>query len=419
LHPVVAVYGAGALLLAAAVERARPPWRRFVPFAIALLPLAIVATGSSATPSSEPLAKAFGVGPSSLFWDLVEIPGPGYGAAGASRTLLRILCLGAGLAGAIRLGRDARAPILCALVLVGLAVAYLGGPVPVAWPVDPYYFAIPATFAAVLPAVETVRAVPWSSLARRGPPAIRVVLISGALIVTSRAVRTVLTYAPELLPARVIHGPDDVALSALAGINEPFPDPLGYDPPTLELAQVAAFIAWRGADAGRVVVDDAPLAAFLAFTSHISVLGPLGERGAATAAADPTSIIEQNADAKRIHGFLERYGVRLVVTSGPPGPFDREDPWLGPTELVHGYRVRAVEHPTSLVAAGEARVAGITPETIRVTEASGPRVTLRFHFDERLACRPECRVERVEVPGDLAGFVSIPAPPGEFEIYVQ
>jgi hypothetical protein len=235
--------------------------------------------------------------------------------------------------------------------------------------------------------------------------------------VLPRAVRTALTYAPELLPTRVVHGPDDIAVSALGGVNEPFPDPLGYDPPSAELADVERFIAAEGVADGRVMVDDPPLAAFLALRTSFGVLGPLGERGARAAAADPTTLVEGGADVARIHAFLDRYGVALVVTSGPPGPFDRDDPWLGAATRVHGYRVRRVEHGSSLVAAGAARVSGAELGVIRVAAASGPRVTLRFHYDERLACRPGCRVERAPVSDDSTGFVSVPDPPAEFDIY--
>jgi hypothetical protein len=418
LHPFVAVYGVAALFVAVAFDRERP-LTRFVPVALGALPLVPLLFGPAAALSSEPLGKAFTIGPSSLFWDLVEIPGPGYGAAGASRTLLRTLCLGAGVVGLARLARarDPRAPLLAAFVALGLAVAYFGALVPGAWPVDPYYFAIPATFAAALPAVEAIRRVPWIALARRGPVAVRAALLVAAVVVTARAVRTVLTYAPELLPARVFHGPEDVTVSALGGINEPFPDPLGYDPPDLGLSEVAELLGALDVEGARVVVDDPALAAFLVYRTSFAVLGPVGERGGLTAAADPTSLVEGDADPARVHAFLDRYGVGVVVASGPPGPFDVQDPRFEPARPLHGYRVRRVTHPTSLVAGGTARVVGTDAHAIHVTGASGPRVTLRYHYDESLACRPACRIERVPLPGDAAGFVSIPDPPAAFDIY--
>jgi hypothetical protein len=44
-------------------------------------------------------------------------------------------------------------------------------------------------------------------------------------------------------------------------------------------------------------------------------------------------------------------------------------------------------------------------------------VVLRFHYLETLRCRPDCRVERFPVAGDRVGFIRVPDPRPELEIY--
>ena len=417
-HPLPCALSAAMIVVGAARARAAAPGRRVAVAVSAAVPVMCLAVALAlrGAVTSEPLASVFRVGPSSLFWDLVEIPGPGYGAAGSSRTMLRVLCLGAGALGLAR-SRDALSPVGL-VAIAAVAIAYGGALVPVAWPIDPYFFAIVAAFAASLPAVELVDGVPWVMLLRRGPRVVQIALLAALAVAVPRAARTALTYAPELLPARNVRGPSDFAVSALGGINEPFPDPLGYDPPLPSLPLLAEHLVRGGAAArGRVLTDDASVAGFLALRTTLAVIGPLGERGAASASADPTALLEGRSDAGSIGAFVERYAIGFVVLAGPPGPLDVESPLLEHTVLVQGYRVRRTVAEPSLVACGQGSVESAGLGSIRVSGASGDRITLKYHYDRSLACRPGCVVERAPSGPDLAGFVSVPKPPAAFEIF--
>jgi hypothetical protein len=421
LHPVAALFGVVVMLTWLSLN-ATPEWRRG-PVAVAIaapVGLAWLLFCRSDLASSEPVQTVFHVGPASVLWDLVEIPGPGYGAAGASRTLLRTLCfVAAGLWTARRGDRSGTVPsrLVVVLAFAFVLIAYTGILLPVSWSVDPYFFVIGGTFAASLPAMELVGSLPWADIARRGPTAVRVALLVAVAVVVPRAVRTVLTYAPELLPARVVRGPSDLAVSALGGVNEPFPDPLGYDPAPPGLPALADYLVTHGAGAGRVLTDDAAVAGFLALRTSLHVLGPLGERGTPFASADPSPLFDGAHDARAVAAYLERYAVVLVVLGGPPGPFDANDALLEPPARVAGYRVRRVAAPSAFVLSGVGKVAAANPDhSIGVEGAAGPRITLRFHYDARLACRPGCTVERAAIDGDVAGFVSVPDPPASFVI---
>jgi hypothetical protein len=343
-HPLPAVL-VGTVALAALARRHEHAAWRVATLVVVLAPVCAVgwAIATHGARSSEPLATAFRVGPTSLLWDVLEIPGPGYGAAGSSRTMLRVLCLGAG---ALELVRRRRLGVTGGLALAATAVAYLGALVSVAWPVDPYFFGIAAAFAASLPATALAFAVPWRALVRDGPAGVRVALVVAAAIVFPRAARTVLTYAPEFLPERVVRGPSDYAVSALGGIDEPFPDPLGYDPPpSLALSVLNYQLENNDAARAGVLTDDCAVAAYLALRTSFPVLGPLGERGAPSAAADPTTLLE-SGHAGDVAPYLARYRPGLVVLAGRPGVLDAPNPLLGPTTLVAGYRVRRVESPS-------------------------------------------------------------------------
>lgn len=422
LHPAAGLFGAIVVVAAAMVGAGLLPGRRGTLLAVAIAPAValLASSGRSTALSSEPLQSVFHAGPSDLVADLLEVLGPGYGAPGAARTMVRVFCLAAG---AFALAREhafvgGRFPALGSAFLLALGLAYGGALLPVAWPIDPYFFGVLAAFAAAVPGAELVARVAWRDLWRRGPTAARVALGLLALVCIPRAARTVATFVPELLPARVVRSTVDMRVSALVGVNEPMPDALRHEPPPPRFHDVADWLAEHGGGRGRVLVDDPALTAFLSLWTPLSVLGPVGERGAATRAADPTSLLAGVPSEDAVSTYLRRYAVGFVVLGGPSGPLDREHPLLEPTVNVAGLRVRRVATEPSYFAEGAGRVVGTANGSIRVAGAGGARVTLRFHHDPGLACRPGCRLEKAELPGDPAGFLSVPAPPESFEVYV-
>jgi hypothetical protein len=206
--------------------------------------------------------------------------------------------------------------------------------------------------------------------------------------------------------------------SALVGLNDPMPDPLRHEPPVFRFHEVASWLSEHAAGRGRILVDEPSLAALLAVTTALDILGPLGERGSPSQGADPSTLLASSPGRDAVHAYLERYAVGWVVLGGKLGPLDSEDPVLEAPLDVAGFRVRRVAREPSFFAEGTGRIDRTGAGVIGVRDAVGPRVTIRFHHDSRFRCRPDCRVERALVAGDAAGFLSVPSPPPAFEVYV-
>jgi hypothetical protein len=370
--------------------------------------------------TNEPLGVGWTGSPLGFFLDLLEIPSAGAHGPGPVRTLFRSVVVVAGLFGAVRFhrSRDSRRLAILPLAVSGLVVAHVGSFVKATWPLDPPLFAIPSVLLLVGPACEVVLGIPWRELTFHRGLAGRAGLAVAVVLGVPRLVRTVGTYVPELLPVAAVRAPGDASKSSLVGLFEPMPDALPYAPAPPALIDVAGFLT-ANVQEGRVLALDASVAALLTVRSPLDVLGPIAERGAPSADADPTSLLSPRTTWDTAGRYLEHYAVTWVVLPLTPSVFDGEHPELGPVLPVFGYRVRKVLHPTALVLEGDATVKDRHLGFIHVESAGRERVTLRMHYDERLGCRPGCRVERRQVDFDRAGFITVSEPPSELEIFLR
>jgi hypothetical protein len=423
LHPVPA-FGASAVLVGVALgRRGLLAWRRALLAGAALAPaLALALGGRPSALSSEPVARIFDVGLGQVVWDFLELSSAGYGAPGATRTMIRVLVLACGALGLARLrvSSDNRYAPLAVAAGVATAVAYLGGYLPIRWPIDPYFFAVVGTLAASIPAALFLADIDWRNVFRSRMA--RTTALVVATVATPRFVRTVATYVPELLPNRVVRSTIDYLVSPFAGVKEPLPDRLRHEANPPAFAIVAAWFAEHHGGRGSILCDDAALTAYLAATATLPVIGPIGERGAASAGADPTRLFAESPESHQSTGFLERHAVGWVALWGAPSRFDLEDPRLDPVVRVAGVRIRRVVTEPSFFAEGVGRIKGMSLGRLRVTTDAvvtpQSRVTLRFHYDRALECRPNCRVTPSPYadPYGAGQFITIEKPPPEFEL---
>jgi hypothetical protein len=90
---------------------------------------------------------------------------------------------------------------------------------------------------------------------------------------------------------------------------------------------------------------------------------------------------------------------------------------LEPAESFGVHRVYRTKHEPSYFLRGGGRVAAQQINGVRIEDAAGQDVVVRFHWMETLRCRPHCTLERFNVPHDRVGFIRVPKPPQQFEIY--
>jgi hypothetical protein len=107
----------------------------------------------------------------------------------------------------------------------------------------------------------------------------------------------------------------------------------------------------------------------------------------------------------------------VVVTKGDAPFFDARADLLELVGTTGAFRTYRARREPSYFAAGTGRIAEQQLDLIRVTAASGPRLVLRFHYLDSLACRPGCAVEQFDAAADPAGFIAVRNPPAQFEIY--
>jgi hypothetical protein len=314
-----------------------------VPAAMAKRPLPLVGAVSllalAAAPLREPAGEVFASRAPRLFHDLVEVLSDDYGAGGNVRAALRVaIFFMAAWVLRERWHGDRRDRSVGVFLGLSIALAYLGGYAPVAWPVDPYLLLVPAGFVAAVPAgallAAALKALPTVA------PGGRVVLALGAIAALPAFARTVLSYAPALLPERVLRSPADLRVSALVGPNERHPDPLRHTPPPPFYAVLAQHVS-AAVPPGAVLVRDRGLAATLSLKTASPVLGPLALRGEPAAVREPA--LPEHWSGPALADRVRQYDVRWLIVAGPLDPIEsRADVFepVGFFEAARVYRVR-------------------------------------------------------------------------------
>lgn len=316
---------------------------------------------------------------------------------------------------ALHRGRDDRALPLGVLVAAPVALAYLCGYSSALRQTQPYRHIAPATLAAALVAALVV--VKLVREHRRHRPELRAALFVAAFASAPQLVRDLVGYLPALLPGREPTAPFRPGPGASGSSDERPPPFMGHAPPPPEYQRVASAVRAITADTGRVVVLDWVLGEYLA-TFDVPTLGGIAERNVPHAAAHPMrhDLTKKSDDDDAIARYLDEYAVGAVVTKGDAPAFDGRPDLLDLTTRVGPFRVYRVRQASSYVAEGSGRVEQQL-NSLRVTDARGKAVVLRFHFMETLRCRPNCTVTPAAADRDPVGFIAVNAPPSSFEIY--
>ena len=230
------------------------------------------------------------------------------------------------------------------------------------------------------------------------------------VLVVPRFALTVVDYRPDLVPASVVspmlqNEPKPVA-TRLASANE-------------AARAVRAWLEENHAGRGRVVIEHWVLDEYLAGATRLPLLGGIEQRNIQQGDAHLFRRAKDGGlPTEELRQYLETYAVGWVVIGGPRIGLENQHELLEPVATVADHRIYRTRAEPSWFLRGTGRVVEQSLNCVRVEDASGDDVVLRFHWLESLACRPGCRVERYAVTGDRVGFIRIPSPPAAFE-YLQ
>ncbi len=341
------------------------------------------------------------------------------------RTVVRTLCFVLGVVALVRWARrrDPRASALIASLAFALLVAYAGAYTWLGRQTQPYRQIVPAMLTAALPAAALLGELSESLRWKRLGQGARLALVVALALVAPRVARTVLYFAPTLLPqapAPLGDLRDIQPVSALNGTAEAPPRWFGLAPPRPEYPKLAAWLEKRVQGKGRVLVYEWMFAEYLGSHTNLPVLGGFPERNAAHVDAnlfrrDPGGELSGPA----LSEYLERYAVGWLVASGPPMPLE-SSPAVEHLITFGDFRLYRTRTSPSYFAEGSGRLVDTALNSIRIADARAGQnasLTLRFHWLESLRCRPDCELERAELEGDRVGFIRVPNPPPAFEIY--
>jgi hypothetical protein len=337
------------------------------------------------------------------------------------RTAFRVLALTLSVIalGRLRRERDGRFLPLAALVLGSFLLAYVSGYSTVLRQTQPYRNVGPGVLAAMMLAAEETTLLLRAEPSARWSRDARAVFVLGTILLVPGLAKTCLGYLPTLIPDRIIPR-SALRQGPLPGVSndEYAPAVLGHAGAPPEYGDIGRYLDATLGQRGRAVVLDWVLGEYLATFARIPVVGGIPQRNVPHVAAHPLrhDFTQAVASDDPFRRYLEQYAVGVVVVTGEHNPIEDRVDLLSPDRIIGDHRLYRAKTEPSYFERGSGRVTAQALNRIRVEDASGPEVILRFHHWETLTCKPNCRVERADADRDPAGFIRISNPPAIFEI---
>jgi hypothetical protein len=344
----------------------------------------------------------------------------------AMRSGFRFLALGgAGLCLWLwRRERDRRFAPFAAMLGVMLFLAYAGGHFAVLQQTQPYRFALPAMYAAVIPAAlfleRGVRALREAKLSTTAWALVGLLLF----VTVPRFARDVIYFVPHLVPRQtrpLPAPPPDVNGGIYFGaIRWPEPFDFRHAPQDGEdLRAMADYVNAVDDGQGRWLIEWWMLGERLTWATRAQILGGFKEVNLDHVDANlfrrfyepPPPTPEQ------LREYLQQYNVRWVVVSNPMPALESRTELLRLETVIFRHRIYRVLQPSSFIVGGGPGEVQAELNRIAVRGSAGGTMVLRYHWLDTLRCRPGCRIRRVTIPGDRVGFIGVENAPADFEIY--
>lgn len=338
----------------------------------------------------------------------------------SAHTLFRVLCLVCAAIYLVRWRRqgDRRFLPLALLIGMGLLLAYGGGHTYWTKVTQPYRHIVPAALAAAIPAAVLLSELLDAASIRQASRSIKVLLALLLVLLLPRLAGNLIYYFPELLSTRDTRLPRAAQIRPTLGGVDPMINAMRYEGPPAEAKELRAWLEQNLQGRGRVLVENYMLGEYLRGTSDLPILGGLLQRSFPHGDAH---LFRLNADGdlpgEKLRAYLERYNVRYVVMSELKRKLEWRKELLTFRRFFKHLRLYETTIQPSYFLKGQGKIAHQGFNSIKVKEAAGEELVLRFHYMRTLRCRPDCKVERHEVPGDRVGFIRVRRPPGSFEIY--
>ncbi|MBN1772631.1 MAG: hypothetical protein JXB32_15280, partial [Deltaproteobacteria bacterium] len=307
---------------------------------------------------------------------------------------------------------------------VMLAAAYLGGYSAWLRHVQPYRHVVPAAFLATIPAAAFLAGA-WT-VERRGrgslPRPALLALLLLLVVAVPRLARDVLFACPAPLPdahAEGIVWPKVTDVTAFGTLGFPRHRHFVRRGPTPEHERIAAFVRRHDDGGGRILVEEWLLGEHLAGRTNAQVMGGFRMLNLEHAQSNLFRRYPfEPPDATTLRTYLVRYAIRYAILSDSRDVYTERFPeLLEPLGEEGPYRLFRTRLETSWFEENDGRLrASLNRLEVRGTDPARD-VVLRYHWLETLVCRPECRVERHELPDDPVGFIRVPTPhPADFVV---
>jgi hypothetical protein len=337
-----------------------------------------------------------------------------------TRTGFRFLLCGLAIAGivAARKAHDTRLTPLAITLVFLLVLAYLGGVIPGARQIQPYRHVLPAGFVAAILAAAFIERLVTSGALSALPGSVRGAGLVVCLVGAQHLSRDVLYFMPSLVPEAPNLIDDTPSPITGYGYLSHFtkPEHLPFRIPHADLLQVGidGIVDWvqEHVEPGqRIAVENAVLGERIAWKTDVEVLGAFRERNIGHAYANFFRRFgDEHVESDVLRQYVRTFGVSFFLVREPRKDLDAATELMRRVPGPPGAYVYRVLEPSGFIIDGPGRVRASTNRI----ELSGtdPKnsVVLSYHFHESLVCRPDCRVERFDVPLDEVGLIHIPAP---------